>query len=489
VAICQPRSAAANRGSPLGKHRKPARNWGPYVTAGLALEAAALVGMSYTGDGHIPGANLLATSIFVDGTKSITGNELGNPPYRMADSLQGRYDNGDGNQFVMYPRSLGPATGLGDPTYDESEGLATAQVVELVKAAKDDAGYKKQCEEGPCPTIYVVGYSQGAGGAARAIPELEKEGLTDNVEFVLAANPRRNDGGILTRFPPGVYVPLFGVTFGEGTTPESTKVLQVTKQYDGVGDAPKYFLNVAADANAALGFYYLHGDYYKDVDPTADFNRTDAIVSSTPDGNVTDVLVLSPHGQLPLTRPLLQLGVPQNIVSALDPFLRSVIETGYDRPSGQGTYPSEPVRFSVVPPPTRWLSDVQSVAAGAMLTTERLTTVGPQLPTAGIENRSAAPALTAARADEDQPVEPTKDNGDQVTDTDSVKAEPPKRNVGGWKPGDLLRSILTPKSKDDTKPADTAPAPAPGPAGKADPGDSGSSTDSNANASDSGASQ
>src|SRR5690349_6068989 len=105
--------------------------------------------MSYSGDGQIPGANLLATSIFVDGTKSITGNELGNPPYRMADSLQGTYDNGDDNQFVMYPRSLGPATGFGDPTYDVSEGLATQQVVDLVKAAKTADPDKK---------IYVVGY-------------------------------------------------------------------------------------------------------------------------------------------------------------------------------------------------------------------------------------------------------------------------------------------------------------------------------------------
>jgi hypothetical protein len=444
------------------------------VTAGLALEAAALIGVSSTGE--IPGANLLATSIFVDGTKSITGNELGNPPFRMADSFQGRFDNGADNQFVMYPRSLGPATGLGDPTYDESEGLATQQVIDLVKAAK---------AADPDKTIYVVGYSQGAGGAVQAIPELEKQGLTDNVEFVLAANPRRNDGGILTRFPPGVYVPIFGVTFGGGTTPNSTKVLQVTKQYDGVGDAPKYFLNVAADANAALGFYYLHGDYYKDIDPTPDPNRTDAIVTKTADGNVTDVLVLNQDGQLPLTRPLLQLGVPQNIVSALDPFLRAVIETGYDRPTDPNSYPSQPVPFALVPPPTKWLSDAESVTAGALLTTQRLTTLGGQQPpatTTPIANRSA-PASSADTTEThvDATPAPTDKNtandtgddelpadthGDEPsTGADTVTVAPPKTTAGGWRPGDVLRAILTPKPKDKT--ADTPSGAAAGDATKA----------------------
>lgn len=64
--------------------------------------------------------------------------------------------------------------------------------------------------------------------------------------------------------PAGVYLPVFGVTFGGGTSPrnKTTKVLQVTKQYDGVGDSPAYVFNVVADVNAVLGFYYLHPGYY-----------------------------------------------------------------------------------------------------------------------------------------------------------------------------------------------------------------------------------
>jgi hypothetical protein len=160
----------------------------------------------------------------------VTGSEEGVPFFRMADSFQGAYDAGPNNVFVMYPRSLGPITGAGDPTYDVSEADATTKIVAAIKLARHDDATGK---------IYVVGYSQGSGAAARAIDELDDGGFdTSNVEFVLAANPRRNDGGILTRLPKGVYLPVFGVTFGDGTTPESTKVVQVTKMYDGVGDSP-----------------------------------------------------------------------------------------------------------------------------------------------------------------------------------------------------------------------------------------------------------
>lgn len=457
----------------MGKHRKPTKKWAPYVTAGVALEAATLFGLAYAGTGHMSAAtDLLATSIFVDGTKSITGNEDGIPPYRMADSFQGRYSDGDGTafdeQFVMYPRSLGPATGFGDPTYDESEGIATDEVVKAVRAAKNDDGYAGQ-------TIYVVGYSQGAGAAVKAIDQLEQEGLNENVEFVLAANPRRNDGGILARVP-GVYLPVFGVTFGDGTTPESTDVVQVTKRYDGVGDAPNYVFNLASDANAVLGYYYLHGDYYKDVDPTPDPTRTDAVVTKTADGRVTDVLINNPDGQLPLTRPLLQLGIPQNIVSALDPFLRSVIETGYNRPTDPNSYPSEPVRFQLVPPPQKWLSDVTSVATGALQTTQRLATLGTPAPAPVSVDEEDASAKSSKLSKHDE--ESTRD--------DTNKVEPPKHNSGGWKPGDLLHSIFGPKPKDHATTESDAPS-TPEPS-KPDTNDSANTSDANAGSSASAAS-
>ena len=347
----------------MGKHSKPRRSWGPYVTTGIALEAVAVFGFAYATDSHVSPPNLLAATIFVDGTKSVTGSEEGVPFLRMADSFQGTYDQGVNNVFIEYPRSLGPITGAGDPTYDVSEADATTKIVAAVKQARHDDATGK---------IYVVGYSQGSGAAAKAIDQLEDSGFdTSNVEFVLATNPRRNDGGILTRLPKGVYLPVFGVTFGDGTTPESTKVLQVSRQYDGVEDSPAYIFNIASDVNAVMGFYYLHPGYYKDVDP----NDPTAIVTTSADGLITDKLIPAPLGQLQLTMPLLQLGIPPALVSAMDPFIRSVIETGYNRPHPNvaSSFPSEPVPFQLVPPPQRWLPDVLSVAAGALQSVQALT--------------------------------------------------------------------------------------------------------------------
>ena len=75
----------------MGKHSKPRRSWAPYVTAGIALEAVAVFGFAYATDSHVSPPNLLAATIFVDGTKSVTGSEEGVPFLRMADSFQGAY--------------------------------------------------------------------------------------------------------------------------------------------------------------------------------------------------------------------------------------------------------------------------------------------------------------------------------------------------------------------------------------------------------------
>jgi hypothetical protein len=429
----------------VGKHSKQRRSWGPYVTTGIALEAATIVGFAYATDSHVSPPNLLAATIFVDGTKSVTGSEEGVPFFRMADSFQGAYDlPGFDKVFIEYPRSLGPITGAGDPTYDESEADATTKIVAAVQQARQDDATGK---------IYVVGYSQGSGAAAKAIDELEDSGFdTENVEFVLAANPRRNDGGILTRLPKGVYLPVFGVTFGDGTTPESTKVLQVTKMYDGVGDSPDYIFNIASDLNAVMGFYYLHPGYYKNVDP----NDPTAIVTTSADGLITDKLIPAPLGELPLTMPLLQLGVPRSLVEAMDPFIRSVIETGYNRPDPNvaGSYPSEPVPFQLVPPPQRWLPDVLSVAAGAAQSVQALT--GALQPNSIVNNKvsSLAAVQPAAQPGDDKPVVEEKKSelasDKPTTGTGANKFEPATKAKTGWRPGDLLRQLFAPKPKPAT---------------------------------------
>lgn len=500
----------------MAKHRQPTTTtWRPYVTTGIALNAATLFAFTYATDSHVTIDNMLAasTSIFVDGTKSITGNEEGTPFLRMADSFGGAYDQtrlgkGGSNVYVEYPRSLGPLTGFGDPTYNASEGMATDGTVKAVRQALRD--YK------PGDTIYVVGYSQGAGAVVKAIPELEKPEFDGvDIRYVLASNPRRNDGGILTRLPAGVYLPFLGVSFGGGTTPQDpdAKVLQVTRQYDGVADAPNFLFNIVADVNAIMGFYYLHSGYYKDVDP----EDPRAIVTHSADGRITDVLIPAKVGELPLTMPLLALGVPRSIVEALDPFLRAIIETGYVRPA---VVPSQPVPFQLVPPPSRWLSDLESVVTGAAQTVQALTGTAPP-PDPSAKDSPAQRVMTVAEKGQEsgsQDLEDplgTTDSEDLVVDdtktpvphdtktltvvddvkpavvVDDVKptttatpantppavkkAEPPRKPYGGWRPGDLLRKILHPKPKSGDAPPKIAPPSAPQPSAPASPPSAGPS--------------
>jgi hypothetical protein len=135
----------------------------------------------------------------------------------------------------------------------------------------------------------------------------------------------------------------------------------VTQQYDGVADAPAYPLNVVADTNAVLGFYYLHGNYY-----TVNPNDPTRIVTTS--GNMTDILIPAPVGKLPILMPLAQAGVPQPILVALDPATRAIIETGYAR----NTPPSQQVMFAVLPPVSAWPGDAQAVVVGVVMTAQQL---------------------------------------------------------------------------------------------------------------------
>jgi hypothetical protein len=258
------------------------------------------------------------------------------------------------NNTAEYPATLGLIDGLGAPTGDQS--VADGQ--KGIAARLPDPSSSD--------TVTVVAFSEGAVAASHEISAL---GPSDNVNFVLAGNPERPNGGILARFPAGTYIPILGITGGNATSATSAPVVMVTQQYDGIADAPAYPLNLVADANALLGAYYLHGGgtyesvgAYSNVDPNADGN----IITTS--GNMTDILVPAAPGALPLFIPLAQAGVPQPILVALDPAVRAIIETGYNRT----TDPSQQVQFALLPPPSAWATDAQNVAAGFAQTAQDL---------------------------------------------------------------------------------------------------------------------
>ena len=258
------------------------------------------------------------------------------------------------NNTAEYPGTLGLIDGLGAPTGDQS--VADGQ--KGIAARLPDPSSSD--------TVTVVAFSEGAVAASHEISAL---GPSDNVNFVLAGNPERPNGGILARFPAGTYIPILGITGGNATSATGAPVVMVTQQYDGIADAPAYPLNLVADANAVLGAYYLHGagtydsvGAYSNVNPNADGN----IITTS--GKMTDILVPAAPGALPLFIPLAQAGVPQPILVALDPAVRAIIETGYNRT----TDPAQQVQFALLPPPSAWATDAQNVAAGFAQTAQEL---------------------------------------------------------------------------------------------------------------------
>jgi hypothetical protein len=91
---------------------------------------------------------------------------------------------------------------------------------------------------------------------------------------------------------------------------------------------------------------------------------------------------------VPLTQPLLAMGVPQEVVTALDPLLRAIIETAYDRPANGGTYSATPVTLQLMPGPSQWATDIHAIAAGLAQTSAALaalnaTQVSPSIAPSG----------------------------------------------------------------------------------------------------------
>lgn len=168
----------------------------------------------------------------------------------------------------------------------------------------------------------------------------EKERLLDegagsgDVTFVLTANPNRPNGGLLARFP-GLHIPLLDITFNGPTPTEGPyETFDVAREYDGWADFPAYPLNVVSTANAMLGIYYLHGGYYDEIDPER--LNDPAYADKSEFGDTTYYLVYTQ--QLPLLRPLRDLGVPDSFVDAIEPLVRLIVDLGYDRETSYGVH-------------------------------------------------------------------------------------------------------------------------------------------------------
>lgn len=227
---------------------------------------------------------------------------------------------------VVYNAGFWPVShgGFEDLTWNAS----VAQGVQNLEAADPDGDV-------------VFGFSQGAVVASQ-YKAAHPEG-TGNT-FVLVENPSRPNGGVLARFP-GLTIPILDVTFSGATPDTGDPTVDIVRQYDGWGDFPTYPLNLLATANAVLGIGYVHGSTQTEL-TAADLAAAEAAGDGSmyyqTHGDTTYYLI--PTERLPLLMPFTGI-VPEPILDALDPPLRVLVETGYDR-----TDYSQPTAAKPIPP-------------------------------------------------------------------------------------------------------------------------------------------
>lgn len=217
-------------------------------------------------------------------------------------------------RVVDYPATAGLLWGPDAPSGDEAIALGQSALhgdISDALAAGDP--------------VVVTGVSEGTLVIYR-----EQAYLADNpdapprdqLSFVLYASPQ----GLAGLLPPGAHIPVFGYT--TQPIPDSQYDTDVVvSEYDGWADPPDRPWNVVSDLNALAGAaLYVHGT-------TAHTTRDDAVqVSRTTNakgGTTTAYRVRTER--LPLTRPLRDIGVPDDVVDVIDTPLRRVVDAGYSR--------------------------------------------------------------------------------------------------------------------------------------------------------------
>jgi hypothetical protein len=174
--------------------------------------------------------------------------------------------------------------------------------------------------------------------------------------------------------------------------------VDIALQYDLFADAPLNPLNLLAVLNAYMGMLELHPNY-------ADYSLSGSgVVDQGQYGDTHYYLISAPV--LPLLMPMQKLGLAGAIAAdVLDPVMRVIIETAYDRGASPGVptpwnllYGEDPLtvaRDLLVALPTGWDNGFQDLTGVRPFGTQRPGAYGvgrPDVETLGPETDSAASA-------------------------------------------------------------------------------------------------
>lgn len=243
------------------------------------------------------------------------------------------YHPGFITQGLNTPEQYWPLTGLTSLTFGQSITQSARALDDAIMAQLGNR-------------TLVFGYSQSSSVATLEMRHLmslpaDLRPSTDDLSFVLAANPNRPNGGFLERFA-GLYIPVLDLPFFGATPANAYPTLDYAIQYDGQADFPQFPINLLADANAFAGMIYVHSGYL-DLTPAQIASAVVQPVSS-PDTLTTYLMI--PSHNLPLLEPLRAVPLVGNpLADLVQPDLRVLVELGYDRtgyqdvPTPAGLFP------------------------------------------------------------------------------------------------------------------------------------------------------
>lgn len=310
-----------------------------FIRAALPAVAAALVAV--LPPTLTPGLALAGSALYLGGT----GHSLtipGDTPQYIEGYVNWASDNfvtpsqlcpGCAPVTVYGPEEFWPITGLRDISYNASVAIGLDNLDACLRGQPctvTDPPYTASGSRVLTDSTYTVfSYSQSGAIAGMAKSDLIAHPPSGTVSFVFVSNPGRPNGGILERFVTA-YVPMLDVTFTGATvtnSPQPTPLttVDVVHQYDPVADFPTNPLRLLSMVNSLLGFAYEHPEGH----------------SGTPllQGQYQDTTYyLIPTGTLPLLRPLTIVPfLGPLLATTLDPRLRVLVETGYNRTINPGT--------------------------------------------------------------------------------------------------------------------------------------------------------
>lgn len=253
-----------------------------------------------------------------------------------------------------YPAQLGPASGPGAMSSDQSTavGQQNLHAAILRELAKGEPVAVAALSLGTLVVDSEIAYLQNAADAPPA----------RDVKFYVFGDPARGFGDM---YLSGITIPFIGQTFHP--IPESRyDTVVVIEQWDGLANPPDRPWNLLADLNAVMGVLYTVNGM-NDHSRTSIDSMSDAVLVSqtTNSQGATTTTYMVPRQELPLTRPLLQLGIPTWVVDGINNLLRPLIRTGYSSMTPQWGPHIEHGQLVFTPPPVPPAPPAQPMLASA----------------------------------------------------------------------------------------------------------------------------